>query len=279
MLIDAHVHLFPDRLIEAIRRWFDQHAWDIQYRLTAEQCIATLAAGGVDRMVALPYAHKPGMAEALNAFTLELSRRHPQVVPCCTVFPGEPGAERILDAALGSGQFHGVKMHSHVMRVAPDDPLLDPVWRASARYRRPVVFHCGKEPASPGYGLDVHAVSGAARLRRALSRHPDAICIVPHLGADEYEAMEAMFDEFPNLYLDTAMAIAGHFEGAMQIRGADRELLRRRPERILYGSDFPNLPYEWTRELAVIDSLELPGQAREALRGGTAARLFGISLQ
>src|SRR6202048_3063422 len=132
MLIDAHVHLLPDRLIEAIRRWFDEHAWDIQYRLGVDQCIATLKAGGVERMVALPYAHKPGMAQALNAFTLELARRHPEVVPCCTVFPGEEGAERILEEALGSGDFHGVEMQSHVQRVAPDDPRLDPVWRGEA---------------------------------------------------------------------------------------------------------------------------------------------------
>jgi predicted TIM-barrel fold metal-dependent hydrolase len=277
MLIDAHVHLFPDRLIEAIRRWFDAHAWDIRYRLGVEQCIATLKAGGIERMVALPYAHKPGMAEALNAFTLELARRHPEVVPCCTVFPGEKGAERILEEALGSGEFHGVKMHSHVQRVAPDDPRLDPVWRASARHRRPVVFHCGKEPASPGYGIDVHTVSGASRLRRALSRHPEAICVVPHLGADEYVEMEAMLDEFPNLYLDTAMAIGGAFEGAMQIRSASLDVLRRRPGRILYGSDFPNLPYEWTRELRVIEGLDLPPGAQAALLGGTAARLFGIA--
>jgi predicted TIM-barrel fold metal-dependent hydrolase len=277
MLIDAHVHLLPDRLIEAIRRWFDEHAWDIQYRFGVEQCIATLKAGGVRRMVALPYAHKPGMAQALNAFTLELARRHPEVVPCCTVFPGEEGDERILEEALGSGDFHGVKVHSHVQRVAPDDPRLDPVWRASARHRRPVVFHCGREPASPGYGIDVHTVSGASRLRRALSRHPEAVCVVPHLGADEYVEMEAMLDEFPNLYLDTAMAVGGAFEGAMQIRSAGLDLLGRRPGRILYGSDFPNLPYEWTRELRVIEGLGLAAGAKAALLGGTAARLFGIA--
>lgn len=279
MLVDAHVHLLPDRLIEAIRRWFDEHAWDIRYRMPAERCIEELKAGGVQRMVALPYAHKPGMAEALNAFTLELSRRHPEVVPCCTVFPGEDGDERILDEALGGGGFHGVKVHAHVQKVAPDDPRMDAVWRASARHRKPVVFHCGREPASPGYGIDVHTVSGAARLRRALARHPRAVCVVPHLGADEYAEMEALLDEFPDLYLDTAMAIGGAFPGRIQLRPAGLEILRRRPGRILYGSDFPNLPYEWTRELRAIDALGLPPETRAALLGGTAARLFGIAAQ
>jgi predicted TIM-barrel fold metal-dependent hydrolase len=271
VIVDAHVHLFPDRLAEAIRRWFHEHAWDIRYRIGVEEALRTLHEGGVDRCVVLPYAHKPGMAAALNDFTLQLARSHPEVVPCCTVFPGEDGIEEVLERALGELGFHGVKIHSHVMRIAPDDPRLDPVWRASARHQRPIVIHCGREPASSGYGADVRALSGAARLRSALARHPEAICIVPHMGYDEPAGFEALLDEFPNLYLDTTMAIAGYFPD-----GADLEMLRRRPERILYGTDFPNLPYEWDRELQVIRSLRLPAADEARILSENARRLFGI---
>lgn len=272
MIVDAHVHLFPDRLAEAIRRWFSEHAWDIRYRIGVDEAVRTLREGGIDRCVVLPYAHKPGMAAALNDFTLQLARTHPEVVPCCTAFPGEDGIERLLEDAFGEQGFHGVKIHSHVMRVAPDDPRLDPVWRASARHRKPVVIHCGREPASEGYGADVRSLSGAARLRRALERHPDAICIVPHLGMDEPAAFEALLDEFPNLYLDTTMAITGYFPDP-----PDLKMLRRRPDRILYGTDFPNLPYEWDRELATVRSLRLPRADEELILSGNARRLFGIA--
>ncbi len=270
MLIDAHVHLFPDRLVAAIRRWFDSNMWETEYRLSSDECVAKLLAGGVDRAVALPYAHKPGMAAALNAFTAELAARHPMVVPCCTVFPGEEGEERLLEEAL-SGPFCGVKIHSHVMKIAPDDPRLDPVFRASARHRKPVVIHCGREPAHPAYGLDVHTVSGAARLRRALERHPEARVIVPHLGIDETFLFEELLEEFEHLYLDTTMALSGYFP----VR-PDLEILRRKPERILYGTDFPNLPYDWTTELGIIRGLGLPARDQALILGGNAQRLFGI---
>lgn len=272
VVIDAHVHLFPDRLIAAIRAWFDTHAWDIRYRQGVDETVAALLAGGVDKMVALPYAHKAGMARALNDFTREVAARHPSVIPCCTVFPGEEGDEEILDEALGRDGFHGVKIHSHVMKVAPDDPRLDAVWRASARYRKPVVIHCGVEPSLDGaYGVDTRTVSGAARISRALDRHPDAVAIVPHLGADEYEAFEALLSRHANLHLDTTMAIAGYFA-----KGPDLELLRRHPARILYGTDFPNLPYEWNREWQVIRALRLDPPDEAAILGGNAARLFGV---
>jgi predicted TIM-barrel fold metal-dependent hydrolase len=271
MVVDAHVHLFPDRLAEAVRRWFGEHAWDIRYRIGVDEAVRTLREGGIDRCVVLPYAHKPGMAAALNDFTRELARAWPEVVPCCTAFPGEEGIERLLDEALGEQGFRGVKIHSHVMRVAPDDARLDPVWRACARHRRPVVIHCGREPASAGYGTDVRALSGADRLRRALSRHPDAICVVPHLGMDEPAAFEALLDQFENLYLDTTMAISGFFPDP-----PDLDILRRRPDRILYGTDFPNLPYEWDRELRVIRALRLPPADEARILGGNAVRLFDI---
>lgn len=269
MIVDAHVHLHPDRLADAIRRWFDAHAWDIRYRSGVDRSVATLVEGGVARMVALPYVHKPGLARALNEFTLDVSRRHPEVLPCCTVFPGEEGEEQILDEAL-SGPFRGVKIHSHVMKVAPDDPRLDAVWRASARFRKPVVIHCGPEPALHGYGVDPRAVSGADRLRRALDRHPDAVVIVPHLGFDDTERFEEMLGSHPNLYLDTTMVIGGYFA-----RQPDLDVLRRHPGRILYGTDFPNIPYAWDRELLALRAMRLPPRDEELILSENALRLFG----
>jgi predicted TIM-barrel fold metal-dependent hydrolase len=270
VIVDAHVHLHPKRLADAIRRWFEEHAWPAKYREDVDVAVKTMQAAGIDRLVALPYAHKPGMSEALNAFTLDVARQHPAVAPCCTVMPGEDGAERIVDAAL-EGPFAGIKIHCHVMRIAPDDPRLDAVYRASARYRKPVVIHAGREPAASGYGFDVRGVSGAERVRRALSRHPDATVIVPHLGTDEYVEFEALLSEFEHLYLDTAMAISGYFPNP-----PDLQLLRRHPDRILYGSDYPNLPYDWQREWDVVRALHLPGEAEAAILGGNAARLFHI---
>ena len=269
MIVDAHVHLHPDRLAEAIRRWFDTHAWAIQYREGVDASIRFLLEGGVDRMVALPYVHKPGLARALNDFTLDVARRHREVLPCCTVFPGEDGAEKILEEAL-SGPFRGVKIHSHVMKIAPDDPRLDAVWRASARFRKPVVIHCGPEPALVGYGVDTRAVSGADKLQRALDRHPDAIVIVPHLGFDQTAQFEAMLARHPNLYLDTTMVLGAYFE-----REPDPAILKRHPDRILYGTDFPNIPYAWDRELRALRALKLPAADEEKILSRNALRLFG----
>lgn len=269
-VIDAHVHLFPDRLFEAIWGWFDRHAWPIRYRLPSERVIEFLATRGVQQVVALHYAHKPGMADDLNRYVLDLARRFPQVVPTATVFPGERGAREVVRRALGDGA-RGVKLHCHVQRVAPDDPRLDPILEEAAAANAPVVLHAGREPNSPAYGLDTRALCSVGAVDRLLSRHPGATVIVPHLGADEWAEYEALLDRHPRLFLDTTMALGGYLPGQPDPAG----VLRRRSDRLLYGSDFPDLPYAWSRELAVIDAAGLEPAQREALLSGNARRLFG----
>ncbi|MCO5165285.1 MAG: amidohydrolase [Planctomycetes bacterium] len=267
-VVDAHVHLFPDRLFEALWGWFDRHAWPIRYRLRSEQVIEFLATRGVDRVVGLHYAHKPGIAADLNRYVLDLARRFPQVIPTATVFPGERGARDLLRRALGEGA-RGVKIHCHVQKIAPDDPRLDEVFEEAAAAAVPVVMHAGREPASDAYGVDTRALCSVDAVDRVLARHPGLTLVVPHLGADEFDEYEALLDRHPRLFLDTTMAIARYLPG-----GPDLSVLARRADRLLYGSDFPDLPYAWSRELTVVRDAGLsPGQAR-ALLGATARRLF-----
>lgn len=269
-ILDAHVHLFPDGVFDAIFRWFDTHAWPIRYKLHSEAVLDHLESRGVREVVALHYAHKPGMAQSLNEYVLGIARRRPGVIPTATVYPGEPGAREILRRAFGEGA-RGVKLHCHVQRMAPDDERLDEVYEEATRARVPVVIHAGREPSSDAYGVDCRALCAASRMENVLRRHPELLLIVPHLGSDEFEAYEAMLDRHPNLHLDTTMVMAGYFPIA-----PDDGFLARRADRLLYGTDFPNIPYAWDRELRRIASAGLERVALGKILGGNARRLFGV---
>lgn len=269
-LFDAHVHLFPERLFHAIWRWFDQHAWPIRYRLHAEQVVEFLSSHGVNRFTALVYAHKPGMAGSLNAFVAGLARAHACVVPLGTVMPGEPDAGRIVREALDKLGLRGIKLHCHVQRLSPDDPRLDEVYRACADAGRPVLIHAGREPSSPAYGVDTRALCAADRIERVLQRHPKLKLVVPHLGADEFDAYFALLEKYEHLWLDTTMAVADYLP-----QGPRPDALLRHADRLLYGTDFPNIPFAWDRELKKLLQQPLSEAQREALFWGNAERLFG----
>jgi predicted TIM-barrel fold metal-dependent hydrolase len=268
-VVDAHVHLFPPALFEALWRWFDRHAWQIRYRLHAEQVVEFQLARGVKRLVALHYAHKPGMARALNRFVAEIAAAHPEVIPLATVYPGEPDAREVLREAFGPLALRGVKIHCHVQRLGADDPRLEEVYAACEAADRPVVIHAGREPSSEAYGIDTRALCAADQIDRVLARHPRLRLVVPHLGADEFEAYRALLDRHENLWLDTTMSVSGYFT-----LDPPASLYPARAARMLYGTDFPNIPYAWDRELRRITSAGLPAAELRALLAGNALALF-----
>jgi len=267
-VVDAHVHLFPDAVFEAVWRWFDQYGWPIRYKLHTPQVVDFLLSRGVSRVVALHYAHKPGMARFLNAYIAEVARAEPRVLGLATVLPGEEGAPEILAEAFAAG-LKGVKLHCHVQCFAPDAPALHEVYAACARAGRPVVMHAGREPASPHYKCDVYALCSAERVEQVLRAHPTLKLCVPHLGADEFDAYERLLERYDNLWLDTTMTAADYFPIPLP-----RRLLEVRPGRILYGTDFPNLPYAWDRELKQLVALKLGDEAEAAILGQNALQLF-----
>jgi predicted TIM-barrel fold metal-dependent hydrolase len=266
-IVDAHVHVFPDRLFEAVWRWFERHAWPVEHRYSLP-AIDFLLERGVSRIVALTYAHKPGMARGLNEYVAQLVAARPAVIGAATIFPGEPDTRAILRDAFAAG-LRAVKLHCHVQCMAPDAPELDEVYRICSEAGKPVIIHAGREPTNPHYGCDPHALCSADRVARVLERFSALKLVIPHLGADEFDAYARLLERHDHLWLDTAMVLAGYFPFA-----PPWSLLSIRPERILYGTDFPNLPYQWDRELRAIVDRGLPRDVLANILGANALALF-----
>src|SRR5260370_36924942 len=99
-VVDAHVHLFPPRVFDAIWRWFENHAWPVRYKLHSQQVIDFLFQRGGSRFVALHYAHKPGVAPSLHQYIAVVCRAARRSIRLATRMPGEIGAAEIVQEAL-----------------------------------------------------------------------------------------------------------------------------------------------------------------------------------
>ncbi len=270
-VVDAHVHLFPDGLFEAIWRWFDVHGWPIRYKLKTPEVVAFLLDRGVGHIVALHYAHKPGIARGMNAYMAEVARSSPRITGLATVFPGEPDAAEILAEGFALG-LQGVKLHCHVQCFALDAPELHPIYEACILHDKPILIHAGREPKSSGYKCDPHQLCHVDRTAAVLRSFPKLRLAVPHLGADELDGYARLLEQHDNLWLDTTMALANYFEAD----GHAFSIVEARPDRIMYGTDFPNLPYAWDRELRRIGARGLPDATLAQVLGDTARRFYRL---
>jgi len=271
MVIDAHVHLFPDPLFASIWQWFDKFGWPIRYRLSSAEVIEFLLSRGVCHIVGLHYAHRPGVARDLNAFIAGLCRRYPRLTAMATVFPGEENADQILMEAFDEG-LAGVKLHCHVQCFDMSSSAMHEIYKLCAESDKPLIMHVGREPKSPAYPCDPYALCSAVRLEQVIKAYPDLRVCVPHLGADEFDAYRRLLERYDNLWLDTTMTVADYlpFENIP-------DLGKMRADRLIFGSDFPNLPYAWDRELQRIGQLNLERKQLSKLLNQNAVEFYAIS--
>lgn len=252
--IDAHTHLHPPRLFAAIRRWFDEHSdWNLAGPTEPEAVVAALRAAGVERFAFFSYAHRPGMARDLNRWLRDTAARFPDGIPLGTVHAADDDPAGIVEEACGELGLAGVKLHIQVQRFYPDDPRMLDVYERLVTLDRVLVIHVGTGPHTNEF-------TGVARFARILERFPTLRAAICHMGAFETRPTLRLLDRFPNLRVDTTMAMtAASFPytriDAGVVRDAD---LVRYADRVLFGSDFPNLPYAYEEERLGLWSRDLP---------------------
>jgi hypothetical protein len=164
--------------------------------------------------------------------------------------------------------FRGVKVQPLVCGFAVDDPRLAPVLDRLLEADKILVVHAGTAPyANEWVGLD--------RLKAVLAKRPRLKVILPHMGAYEVEKAFALLDRFENLFLDTTMIFVNTTVFNTKPRLAPDQL-EKYSDRILFGSDFPNVPYAYSESLDSIMRLPISVETRQKIFFRNAARLFGI---
>jgi hypothetical protein len=275
-LADVHVHFLPPRMLLRVWDYFDRGgplvgvSWPIIYKWSDEDRVAHLRTMGVRAFTALAYAHKPGMAANLNAWTLDFAARTPGCVPSATFFP-EPGVNRYTRAAIAAGA-RVFKVHLQVGGFSPAHARLDAVWGVLADAGIPVIVHAGSGPVEGAH-------TGPEPFAAVLRRHPTLTAVIAHLGAPEYGEFLELAEKYDRVALDTTMAFTGLLETLAPFPRAHLPRLRDLglAGKVILGSDFPNIPYPYAEQLAALARLDLGDDWLRAICWHNTVRLLGLT--
>jgi len=271
-LADVHVHFMPERVLRKVWAFFDDannygRPWPVTYRYDEDERLRILRGFGVRAFPSLVYPHKPDMAAWLNDWARDFAARTPDCVPTATFYP-EPSASAYVGEALAAGA-RIFKVHVQVGAYDPRDPLLDDVWGRLADAGVPVVTHCGSGPREGAY-------TGPEIIGEVLARHPRLRMVIAHMGMPEYAAHLKLAETYPNVHLDTTMFATDYIESMMPF---PRDLLPRLADltdRIVLGTDFPNIPYPYAHQLESLARLDLGDAWLRAVLWENGARLLGV---
>ncbi|MFF1548769.1 amidohydrolase family protein [Streptomyces sp. NPDC058291] len=273
-LVDVHTHFMPERVLRKVWEYFDGLgeltgglAWPITYRQEEAERAQLLRDFGVRAFTAMLYPHKPGMARWLNGWAADFADRTPDCLHTATLYP-EPRVETYVREAVEAGA-RVFKAHVQVGAYDPADELLDGAWGALAEAGTPVVVHCGSGPA-PGKH------TGPEPIARVLARHPRLRLIVAHMGMPEYEEFLGLAERYGEVRLDTTMAFTDFAEALSPFPAGALPRLAGLGDRILLGSDFPNIPYPYAHQLDALERLGLGQEWLRAVCHDNGARLFGL---
>lgn len=257
--IDCHVHVFPERLAQAVRNAL-QRDNVLQAGFLAHEVAQQVTDAGFDRAWALPYAHREGVAEGVNEWSASELAQFPSLVPGATFHPADAEFARIVERALVELRLRVVKLHCSVGQYTADDPRLEPLWRLASQEGVPIVIHAGRR------GPGIAETDEIDALAPVLEAHPDLRLVLAHSGFPQVARALELMERYPNLYADFTPVWTNPIEVAA-------ETIQRMPGRFLFGSDVPNCPMPVADLVARVEEMPLSREDRDSVLGGAAAAL------
>lgn len=279
MIIDAHLHVWE--LSRARYPWLTPEIGDLHRSIGFDEIAPVLRERGIDAAVLVQASDEAEDTEVMRA----AAAQHPEIVGIVAWSPLDDPARLADDLSRFAADPLVVGIRNLVHEHPPawlDRPVVEQGLALLAAHDVPIDFPTADPSALaalPGIGL----------------RHPDLRIVVDHLGkppiggdATDRASWRALLAECAHNPAVVAK-VSGLYSASGDLAAWTRETVRPfvedalelfGPDRLLYGGDWPisELAGGYARTWEAIDGLlsELDSDARDAVLGGTAQRIYGL---
>lgn len=277
MIIDMHTHTFPDKIaaktiagMEAAifrKRQYENRAVTAG---TVDGLKASMKANGVDISIVLPVATKAGQEESINRFAIANNEhwRETGVFSFGAIHPDDVDYKAILRKISDNGM-KGIKIHPDYQQVSFDDIRYMRIMEYATELGLIIVTHAGEDIGLPEF---IHCT-------------PDMVCnvvrdvrpqklVLAHMGGwNMWEEVDEKLAE-ADVYYDTAFSTQNDPVPHLTADRLKSMIERHGVDKVLFATDSP-----WSDQgesIAMIRSLSLSDEAKEAILGRNAQKLLGI---
>ncbi|MCU0666541.1 MAG: amidohydrolase family protein [Candidatus Omnitrophica bacterium] len=260
MIIDMHTHAWPDKVAERAREHLESL---FQHKMVGMPTLNTLdkfmLKNHIDTSVICAVATKPQQVPSINDWLFGIKSRRYRVF--CSMHPDYPQWENELNRIRVNGD--GVKLQPEFQGFYADDQKAFPMYQVMEELEIPVLFHCGEELSGT-----MLVRSSGKRIINIKKAFPKLKIIAAHFGGFKLweEAEKYLVGE--DIYLDTSF-----FFGFLPDQKVRDLLFSHRPDRLLFGTDFPLV--DQAQDLEYLARLGLPQILHERILYKNAENLLG----
>jgi predicted TIM-barrel fold metal-dependent hydrolase len=257
--------------VEALGKYW-KRAWVAK---PEEAVIADFEAEGVEALlVAFDIESVTGAAPCTNDFVAGMRDRHRGRVlqAWAAVDPWKPDALPEAARAVSELSLIGFHFHPIMGRFRVDDARLRPLFARICELAVPVMIDVGTTGMGAGMpgGLgsriwDAHPQA----LDNLAADFPELTIIAAHPGWPWVDEMTAVALHKGNVWWELSGWAPKHFPESLK-----RDIRGRLQDKIIFGSDYPSLPYE--RIFREWDELGFPGEVMEKVFHANAERALGL---
>ncbi len=245
--------------------------------ITVDGVVSDLRAAGVERFFSAVFPLAPGEAGELNRFNASLAPDIPEMIPLGTVHQDDADPGAVVHEALRTHALKGIKLHPVMMRMAPGDPRLAPVYALLEEAGLPLLVHTGFEE---GCG----STSDPEGWERLIRSYPRLTFLLAHAFFPDLPYAFSLLSRYGNVYLDLTN-VPGMLlwkEGPLPF-GIPRPLwgkeeflaaIEENSGRIVFGSDHPAGMGTMEEILGRVETLGLSERTVERILYGNARELL-----
>lgn len=262
MIIDFHVHCFPDELApKAVKALTECSGVQAQLDGTVANVKESMRNAGINHSVVLSIATRPAQTEKINTWSAQIQDK--SITAFGSIHPDYNEWARELKRIKELG-LKGIKFHPDYQNFFVDELRMFKVYELACELDLIIIFHAGVD-----IGLPAPYKCTPDRLLKVVKEFPGAKIAAAHMGGYSYwdEVERKLVGE--DVYFDTSYSI-----GWMDSAQLKRILRNHDNKKILFATDSP-----WTnqhQEILKIKELGLDTNFEESILGKNAAMLLGL---
>jgi len=281
MIIDMHVHAFPDKVAaKAIESLESTYAIKCFSDGTVKGLVTSMAESDIDIAVVQPVSTDPKQVVSINTWAAEISRigneTKPQIISFGTIHPKFDGYDDEMQTIKEPG-IKGVKFQPSFQHFYPDDSGMMPVYAELIKAGIIIYFHAGDEiePADIVYSTPKRLARVLDTLQNEINDYNYRVdygnikFVAAHLGGYMMWDGVEQYLMGRDIFLDISYTL-GHIDSAI----ADRIIKNHGSSRILFGSDFPF--EQQHRTFDMVSKLDLAEDDKEMIFSSNAIRLLSL---